>query len=74
MKAFFTGGQGEDIDLGAKQCMKFHSYTLFCTSDACYPGILVRNDATKARLEEKFPILGRNNFMLVLGFLSRSLL
>lgn len=72
MKAFFTGGQGEDIDLGAKQCIEFHFDTLFYVVDTCCPGILVRNDATKARLEEKFPVLGRNNFMLVLTFLSQS--
>ena len=58
--------KGEDIDLGANQCAGFLFYTPFYTGDTFYPGVLVRNDETKARLEERFPALRRNNFVLVL--------
>lgn len=69
MQALFKNGQEENIDLGAKQCAVPHLWHLFCTSDTFYLGILVRNDVTKARLEERFPTLGRNNFMSVLVLL-----
>lgn len=69
-KLFFTNSRGKAIDLGAKQCIALLERFSICT-ESLRSAILVRNDATKARLKERFPKLGENNFMSVLPFLSQ---
>jgi hypothetical protein len=51
-KSFFGNSQGETVDLGAEQCMAFRSRYSFCPN-LFHSGILVRNDATKDRLQQR---------------------
>jgi len=50
--SLFGNGQGEIVEFGAGQCMMFLGDTLSCTNPF-HPGILVRNDATKDRLQKR---------------------
>ena len=65
-KSFFGSGQGETMEFGADQCKHFISFVKFHSVPTSPPGILVRDDAVRDRLQQR---VGNSIIMSVLKFL-----